>query len=154
MKLKKLLSAGMLLVGLVAQASNISLIVELKDSKKYDFLLDEKPVVTFQDGDLVVNGNSETSYAISNVKNCHFETDYTAVEAVKASDLRIVYVNENAIQVQNAVANAQVSIISVSGVVFSKQKADAEGAATLQLPTEKGVYVVTVGDKSFKVIRK
>ena len=52
--------------------------VELKSSEKYSFLLADKPVVTFQNGDLVVNGSAETSYAISGVKDYHFtEKDET-----------------------------------------------------------------------------
>lgn len=155
MKLKHLLSVVMLFACMVMQAAITHLIVELNDSKKYSFLLADKPVITFNEGDLVVNGNEATSYAISNVKNYHFgEGTQTSAQSVAANELRISYIDANTVKVQNADANAQVAVISVSGAVVSSQAADAEGVATVQLPSQKGVYIVKVADKSFKVIRK
>jgi len=156
MKFKHFLSICVLFLGLALQAANLThLIVELKDNKTYSFKLADKPVITFNDGDLVVNGDASTSYAISNVKNYHFGDGVASdVKTVSSNELVVSYVNENTINVQNAVANAQVSVFTIAGVVVSNQAADADGAATIQLPSQKGVYIVKVGDKSFKVIRK
>ena len=46
--------------------------IEQKSGEKFSFLLDENPEITYSDGNLVVNGNAITSYAISSVKNYHF----------------------------------------------------------------------------------
>lgn len=155
MNFKLLLSSVMLFVSMAIHAAGTCLIVEMKDSNKFSFLLAEKPVITFQNGDLVVNGSSSTSYAISNVKNYHFEEKISSSVGVAAEkELRIVYLDENSIQVQNAEANAQVTVFNVAGVVFSNQYADAEGTAIVQLPSQKGIYIVKVGSQSFKVIRK
>ncbi len=145
----------MLFVSMAIHAAETCLIVEMKDSNKFSFMLAEKPVITFQNGDLVVNGSASTSYAISNVKNYHFEESIAnSVETAVENELRIVYLDENSIQVQNAEANAQVTVFSVAGVAYSNQYADAEGTATVQLPSQKGIYIVKVGNQSFKFIRK
>lgn len=154
MYFKKLLSAGLLFVSMAIQASDMQLVVELNSNAKYKFLLANQPVVTFDKGNLVVNGEEATSYEITGVKNCHFESEITEAKSVAVNELQIIYVDENTIRVQNAISNAPVSILSVSGVVFSNQNADDSGETVLNLPTQKGVYVITVGDKSFKVVRK
>lgn len=154
MKIKHLVSACMLLLGLTIHAEDMYLVVELKDNSTYDFVLAEKPIITFESGELVVNGDASTSYVIGNVKNCHFSKEKTSAEAVKVNELRVIYVDDNTIQVQNAVANAQVSVFNVSGAVFSDQKTDENGLVTIQLPNQKGVYVVKINDKSFKVVRR
>ena len=52
-------------------------------------LLKDNPVVTYQGGELVVNGSASTSYALDGVKNYHFtETDQTGVETSGADMLR------------------------------------------------------------------
>ncbi len=155
MKLKSLLSLVMLFVSLAMHASITHLIVELKNDKKYSFLLADKPVITFDNGDLVVNGNESTSYAISEVKNYHFgEGIQSASQTLNANELCITYVDENTIKVQNASANVPVVIFNVSGSAIVNVVTDSEGVATLQLPSQTGVYIVKVADKSFKVIRK
>ena len=50
---------------LCANATAQYMTVELKSGDKFSFLLEDNPVVTFKKGDLVVNGNAETSSVIA-----------------------------------------------------------------------------------------
>ncbi len=137
-----------------AHASLEYMTIELQDGSKFSFLLNDKPVVTISDDDLIVNGNEETSYAISNVKNFHFtEGDLTDVSNSAASEMSIFNV-DGIIKIQNAPVAANVNVINVNGVLLSSSTVNSEGEATIALPNSKGVYVVTVGNNSFKVIRK
>lgn len=155
MKFKLFLILGLLLSSIALKAAPYCLIVDLKNSEKFTFALSDKPVITFKAGEMVVNGSSSTSYAISEVKNYHFEEVLpTAAENISKDELRIFQVDENTIQIYGANPGAQVVVVSIAGVVVSAQYADADGAATLQLPSQKGVFVVAVGDRSFKFIRK
>jgi hypothetical protein len=56
--------------------------------------------------------------------------------------------------VQNAQPNLTVSLVSISGSVLSQTKADADGKATISMPNTAGVYVLSTGNQSFKIIRK
>lgn len=149
------LSLGFLMNSALLYADATYVTVELKSSEKYSFKLNEKPVITFENGDLVVNGDALTSYAISGVKNFHFnESDETGTEVLDENTIGICRVDENTIMVQRAAQSAVVSLISAKGVVLSSQTSDVAGNAIVSLPSAKGVYILNVGNKSFKVIRK
>ena len=157
MGIKRLIAtSATLLLGLMSlNAAATHLTVELKAGNKYSFLLADKPVITFAGGALVVNGDAETSYSIEGVKNFHFtEGDASGVETLSSGDIRILSLDDATIQVQNLEQKSLVTLVNVSGVVFSSVSADAEGSATVSLPQAKGVYILTAGGKSFKVIKK
>lgn len=132
--------------------------VELKSSEKYSFLLADKPVVTFQNADLVVNGSAETSYAISGVKDYHFtekdETEATGETLKSVETGCVIFENNGVVFVQKANPSADVLLFNVNGVVLSKTSVDNNGNAELKLPDFAGVYVLSVGNQSFKLIRK
>ncbi len=141
-----------LLLGIMAlNAAVTHLTVELKAGNKYNFLLADKPVITFSNGELVVNGNAETSYSIDGVKNFHFtEGENTAAETISAGDIRIVSIDNATIQVQNLEASSLVTLVNIYGQVLTSVNADSEGVATVKLPETKGVYVLTAAKKSLK----
>ena len=132
--------------------------VELKSSEKYSFLLADKPVVTFQNGDLVVNGSAETSYAISGVKDYHFtekdETEATGETLKSVETGCVIFENNGVVFIQKANPFADVLLFNVNGVVLSKTSVDNNGNAELKLPDFAGVYVLSIANQSFKLIRK
>ena len=132
--------------------------VELKSSEKYSFLLADKPVVTFQNGDLVVNGSAETSYAISGVKDYHFtekdETEATGETLKSVETGCVIFENNGVVFIQKANPSADVLLFNVNGVVLSKTSVDNNGNAELKLPDFAGVYILSIANQSFKLIRK
>ena len=129
--------------------------VEKKSGEKFSFLLEDNPVISFKDGCLVVNGNPETSYAIDGVKNYHFsESDQTDVQNLGVDVLRIVSLDNDAISVEHAKAGTSVELYDAAGVRVMDVVVDQSGAASIVLPVKKGVYVLSVGGKSVKLIRK
>lgn len=132
--------------------------VELSSGTKYSFLLADKPVVTFESGDLVVNGSAETSYAISGVKDYHFtendESTLTGETLTPAETGCFIFENNGVVSIRNAKPSANVALINVNGVVLAKTVADDGGSAEVKLPEPKGVYVLTIEKQSFKLIRK
>lgn len=154
---KRLLTIGVLpFFMLFANAATRYMIVEQKSGDKFNFLIADKPVVTFKNGDLVVNGNPETSYAISGVKNYHFtekEDVFTGVNSVEDDVVRIEGV-DNTLLLKNVAEAEKVVLVNANGVVVKSTTANSDGIATIVLPSQKGVYVVVVGRQSFKFIRK
>ena len=153
---KAFITLSLLSCGLMcADAAANYMTVELKGAKKFSFKLSDNPVVTYENGDLVVNGNASTSYAISGVKNFHFtEGDETAVENTIADMLRIVSSDDNTVSVENAPAGAKVVLVNAGGANVAVTTADQSGTATFSLPTQKGVYVLTFGKQSIKLIKR
>lgn len=155
MKKKNLCIFAFLFWTLCANAAAQYMTVELKSGDKFSFLLEDNPVVTFKNVNLVVNGNAETSYAIAGVKNYHFtEGDVTGVSDYKSDAVCIESVDNNTLKINNASPSAKIALIGISGVVPFTTMADAAGSAFVSLPEQKGVYVLTVGCQSFKLIRK
>ena len=132
--------------------------VELTSGTKYSFLLADKPVVTFQNADLVVNGSAETSYAISGVKDYHFtekdETEATGETLKSVETGCVIFENNGVVFIQKANPSADVLLFNVNGVVLSKTSVDNNGNAELKLPDFAGVYVLSIANQSFKLIRK
>ena len=132
--------------------------VELTSGSKYSFLLADKPVVTYESGDLVVNGSAETSYAISGVKDYHFtENDESTLSGeilTSAENGCFIFENNGVVSVRNAKASVNVALVNINGVVLTKTVADEGGSAEIKLPELKGVYILTIEKQSFKLIRK
>ena len=150
-----LASAALILGMTQISAASTHLTVELKAGSKYSFLLADKPVITFSSGDLVVNGESETSYSIEGVKNFHFtEGDLSATENLPKDAIRIISLDNSTIKVENIGKESIVTLVNVSGALISPSKSDSEGTATVSLPQSKGVYILSVAGKSFKIIKK
>lgn len=154
--LKQIFSVLALCCGvLCANAAVQYMTVEQKSGEKFSFLLKDKPVVTYKDGALVVNGSATTSYAIEGLRNYHFtEGNETEVKEEVANVLRVVNRDDNTLSLENASAGVKVTLVSVNGIVVATSKVDLDGTATILLPSEKGVYVLTIGNQSFKIIRK
>ena len=129
--------------------------IEMKNGSKISFLLADNPVITYQSESLVVNNDAKNTYSFEDVKNYHFtEMDESGVDNLPANDLRIVWVDDETIGVQNALPNSTIAITVINGVVVSQTKTDADGKSTVRMPNKTGVYVLSVGKQSFKIIRK
>ncbi|MBO4804497.1 MAG: hypothetical protein J5554_00485 [Paludibacteraceae bacterium] len=154
--LKKCLMILALLYGALSATAAVQyMTIELKSGGKFSFLLADNPIVTYANGDLSVNGSPSTSYAISGVKNYHFtEKNETGLSSVSSETLSIVSLDDNTLGIQNAPASAKAILLTATGVVASTAVVDASGAATLVLPQQKGLYVLSVGELSIKLIRK
>lgn len=157
MGLKKLiLTSAVLMLGMMhLNAVPTHLTVELKAGDQYSFLLADKPVITFSSGDLVVNGEAETSYSIEGVKNFHFtEGEASSCVNLSKEEIRIISLDNETIRVENISKESVVTLVNVSGMVISTTKADSNGTATIGLPQTKGVYILSAASKSFKIIKK
>ena len=129
--------------------------VELKNGEHISFLLVDKPTVTYEDGNVVVNGSASTSYAVEGIRNFHFtEADVTGVANNSADALCIVRIDDDIVALENAPAGAVVSLFNSNGALVSNAIVDRAGNSSVPFPSQKGVYVLTVGGKSFKLIRK
>lgn len=153
----KKLFASLLLAGLASSiyAESKYMTIDFSNGTSISFLLENNPVITYENESLLVNKDANTTYSFDEIKNFHFtEDDQTAAKTVIANSLEIVKVDEETICIKNAEVNSDVAVYTISGTVASQAKANAEGQATVKLPQQTGVYVITAGKQSFKIIRK
>lgn len=156
MNVKRLmLILSFILLEICTLSAATHLTIELNTWEKISFTLADKPIITFGNGELIINGDAETSYAIRDIKGYYFTEDKdNGIENQLANKLRIIKIDENTIQVQNANVSTKVSLVGSSGIVLSTMVVDASGNAIISIPQEKGVYILTVADKSLKIIKK
>ncbi|MCQ2190304.1 MAG: hypothetical protein MJY63_01510 [Paludibacteraceae bacterium] len=152
---KLLASLAMACMTIGANAVSNYMTVEKNDGSLISFLLADNPVITYQNDCLIINKDANTTYSFDDIKNYHFtEEDVTAAESISAIVLKFVWIDDATIEIQNAQSGAAVSLTAVNGVVVSNSKVDADGKATVKIPNNKGVYVISAGKQSFKIIRK
>lgn len=157
MNFKHLLALTLLGGCLSASQATTYMTIELKSGKTIDFALSDKPVITYNESQLVVNGKSSTSYAFADVKEYRFTegTQGSVKSEIVSGDAPVLfYVEEDIVNIKNAKASEKIALFSVNGITLALVEANAEGEATLQLPSAKGVYVLTIGTLSFKIVRK
>ena len=129
--------------------------IEMKNGSSISFLLNDNPVITYQSGNLEINKDSKTTYAFDMIKDFHFtETDESGTRMFSADVLRFIWIDNETIEVQNTQPGTVVFLTAINGVVVSKSKADADGKSTVRMPNKTGVYVISAGKQSFKIIRK
>ena len=146
---------SLICLSLAAFAESQYMIVEMKNGTSVSFLLADKPVVTFQNSYLEINKDAQTTYAIENVNKFYFkEGESTNNEITPVESLRVISVDENTLEVQNAQPNLTVSLLSIMGVTISQVNVNEEGSALINMPDRAGVYLLLVGNQSVKIIRK
>ncbi len=153
MKHKFLSTISFLCMSFVAFATEEYMLVEMKTGEQYSFLLADRPVLTYENASLVINSDSKTSYAIEGIKEYRFVSN-TSIDDISASALKIITIDDETIEVQNAKSSEKVVLMSVKGETEFCSKTDVEGKVIVKMPVNKGVYVLSVGNQSFKVIRK
>ena len=161
MKFKQLLAICLFGCVAFATAEKTHVVIELKSGKDIGFLLNDSLEFTHENGTLVVNNNTTTSYVIDSVKNFHFTNgenlspeEKLSVNDQSSTELSIISLDDATLQVKNAQPLEKVMLSSVNGVILFNSKTDAEGSIVITLPKQKGVYVLSIGRRGIKIIRK
>lgn len=142
--MKYLLLVLMLTLGVAtASAQNYDYLILQQADGKVQGIATDGLKLTFENGNLVAdNGKDSKSVPLGNMKRLYFTSDITAVGSVTADEGRIdVSVTDGKLHV-NAPEGSKVNVYSLDGRQVPAEK----------LP--KGVYVVRVNDKAFKVLAR
>ena len=151
---QKLLASVLLLGSVLSTYADEYMVVELNNGETYSFLLADRPVITYESASLVINSNANTSYAIENIKEYHFSNLNAKSVDISVHSMRIVNIDEETIEVQNAKPLASVCLSSVNGAKTLSSYIGTDGKVVVKLPQSKGIYVLSVDGNSFKIIRK
>lgn len=162
---------GALLLGLGAICSPLSalaeeqemvtnLIVDLKTGASEEFMLPEKPVLTFSSDECTITTSQVVvTYDMADVEKAYFAerpktvgVDNTAAETVSI-DLSV----PETVIVRGLNAGTGVVIYDINGRTVARAQADSEGTATLSTEsmTPNTVYVVSISNiKNFKLYKR
>ena len=134
-----------------ANAMRQVLVVTTKDAGKVMYYLDDKPVITFTDTEVVLKTDQTTvSYPVEEHVNM-FITEYdptniTCIEGVKAA----FSIANDRIHVSNAAPGTAVTVYTIDGRLVQKAAINEQGNATISVTTEN-VYIVRVGKFATKI---
>lgn len=141
------------LCGAFAASAKSYVVLELQNGSFFSFQLADKPEFTFTDDEMVINGNAETTYVIDEVKNFRFsDSELTGAPTQSSEEVRVVSLDQNTLQILGA-NGAPLRLLKSNGTLILSMSAVTDGS-TIELPREKGIYIITVGKQSIKVIRK
>lgn len=148
--MKKLLTLTIMLMSICA-ASAKSVVFTLSNGSLVYYLLggDTNPVMKFTDGQLVVNTDT---YEFSGIKNFYIseEDDPTAISELK---LKPASFDGNTIVLATETSNVKVYDASGKEVKVEAERAGGHTSISLE-GLKKGVYVVSVGKSSMKIMKK
>lgn len=145
--MKKLILLAVLCLAVSAIEAK-SVVFNLANGTKVYYLLGggTNPIMKMVDGMVAVNADQ---YEISNIKSFYIsETDDpTAIEAVQAD-----YTRRGNVFVAKAMAGDAITVYSTGGTVVLTTSAGTDGDALIDMSSlAQGIYVVKIGNTSFKV---
>lgn len=154
--MKKLfLAIAALFIGITAMAAEPTHVrINLKSGDPVIVSFDSKPEIAMnEDGfTLTATGTNATTFTFDKVDSIDFKNETTkpgAVDELDAEALRIV-VGKDVINFYNVPEGAVVRMFSINGQQVFESVANGE-AQIVKGDFARGVYVIVVGDKSFKV---
>ena len=146
--------------GANAQDEVTLLTVNLKNGNVEQFNLPDKPVVTFEDGKMLVkSGEMSGEYVFAEVSHFSFEKGamLAGIDEIATDGNAFTFsYTDNATVFLAAPALEWVALYTVQGVEVAKVKADASGVATVDVSSlAPGVYVVAPNCHSaLKIVKK
>lgn len=165
--MKKVIFLSFLLVSLLcsnlhASEVNYQLIV-VSNGVSYNYLLSDLPEITFEDEEMKVTTNEETftTFERSDVSDIKFdivENKETAISKEYVSttkEIGFTYIDGETIVLENIERDFQISLYDLTGKKLQAniQRTDNDAKVYVGgLP--KGCYILKVGNKSYKILKK
>lgn len=142
---KIILSLGLALLSATAFAESTVLILKLSDGKSDTYLLNEKPVITFEGANmLITTSDLSNSYARADVKSMEFSSDDSGITLPVEHNTTYSY-RDNVFSCQGHM----IEVYSISGT----RVASARDAVSLaDLPAAP--YIINVNNESIKIIKR
>ena len=132
-----------------------ALMIHLSSGKQLVCLLDERPVVTFTDEEVVLTTHMhEVRYQSADVQK--FTYTNVVADGIHATLMEkgLVRVDGNNLHLGGFAPDSDVSVYTVDGVLVVVTRTDGHGAASVTLPEQSGkVYVVKTSVANFKITK-
>lgn len=150
-----LLLLSLICVSKVTAESVNALVLNMVSDKQVIFMLDDLPIVTFEEGELVITTpKNVVSYQDGDVvKFTYSYVDPSKVAQTTMSDTMFKF-EGNVLSAYNLEPLSDVSVFTVDGTLIISAKAGANGEITLSIPQLSGnVVVVKTSVANFKMMK-
>ena len=138
-----------------AQEIRTHLVVWSKDGTQVDYALQEQPVLSFTDSDLLIRtALMEISYPLDQMAKFSYETrDDMAVRDI-STDETMFMLNEESLLFLNLKPNSHVGLYTISGQTIFSRTVSAYGEYAFPLSQlTRGIYLVQVNGLTYKIAR-
>jgi len=143
---------GILLSSAIYAQEKNALVIKLTDGNTHTFVLSEKPVVTFPDENIAVNGSASTTYLRSEVEKFYFVDDGSGIESIGNDNVTFYYVDGENVRISGLKDKTTVSVASLDGKIISTPKCDGTGSVSISLENQpKGIYIISFGGRNVKI---
>lgn len=139
-------------------AEDIILRVILNDGTQNDYIIAERPQISFSDNKVTFTyRNASTEYLKADLQNFVFLDPSTGISQLRIGDTRVSFKEKNnRIIVEGTDNKDQIQVFSISGIQYDTnviQTGDGIEIALTDLP--KGYYIIKIGNKqSIKISKK
>ena len=139
-------------------AEDIILRVILNDGTQNDYIIAERPQITFSENKVTfIYRNVSTEYLKADLQNFVFLDPSTGISQLRIGDTRVSFKEKNnRIIVEGADNKDHIQVFSISGIQYDTnviQSGDGIEIALTDLP--KGYYIIKIGNKqSIKISKK
>ena len=140
------------LTTLASDFSNRTLVFEMIDGQRINYVLEEEPRISFsgKEGVVSTKGQTNARFLFSNIRKYYFVNTSTGIENLKRNEM-FVSMNNGNITISNAPANSEISVYKADGCVVDRLRVGVDGKASLSLDEyASGVYVIKTGSFSYK----
>jgi hypothetical protein len=130
-----------------------TLVVEMRDGSTANFLLSDKPRITFTGEHIrVLSDDCSMEFVRSNVKKYHFSEEVSSDVAEILTESQVTIENEMLV-LCGVAENTPISVYTTNGILV-KQTMAVGGNATISLSgLASGFYIVTFNNTTFKFLK-
>ena len=133
------------------------LVIEMNDTKKHSYSLEDNPVISFNNDILVIKTDKiELSYQISDIAKYYFTKEDTGISDVNGdvNNIHFNYTNTDFLLIEGIASEDNVNVYEINGRTCHVDIIRNNNSVTVELkPLPQGVYLVKVNNHSFKLIR-
>lgn len=134
------------------------LLVKMKNNEEKAFVLAEKPVVTFNDTECVIDCNGYTGYFdMSEVLDLTIVKNYSGISEAVESPVTLEFTDPDTAIVRGVPSGINVSLYTLDGILLYSTRADSDGNAVVDMSSVApgSVCIISVNSvKNFKLYRK
>lgn len=151
---KILLSLLLIVCSTITWAEDIdALKLHLASGKQVVCLLEERPVVTFTNEEVVITTHMHEVRYLSNdvLKFTYVNFEEDGIHSPQL-DQELIRLDGNNLSIYGIASDSPVSVYTADGVLVASVKADKSGTVSVVLPEQSGkVYVVKTSVANFKI---
>lgn len=136
-------------------AESIFIELSLKNNEKVSIALTDEPVLTFSDGMLNVKTcDTEISYPQNEILMYRFIDDASYVEFPKIDRGIVINNAPNGLNIFGLLENREIKVFSIDGILLSTQLSKEQSTNLDFSNFPSGIYIVTIGNLSYKFVWK